>query len=116
MPSTLTHPPGISPVPTGELHANALSLSIYGDPLREIDDLVESVRSHGILVPLVVAREGGGWEVVSGHRRLACARVLELPKVPCEVKSFPSRGARSLAVLQNNRQRRKTFSQLMREA
>ena len=56
------------------LKANAFSLSVYGDPSAEIDDLMPSVREHGILVPLVVAAPGpepGTWEVVSGHRRLA---------------------------------------------
>ncbi len=43
----------------------------------EIGDLIASVREHGILVPLVVAAPGPEpqtWEVISGHRRLACAR------------------------------------------
>ena len=58
------------------LKPNPFSLSLYGDPSAEIDDLMPSVREHGVLVPLVVAAPGpepGTWEVVSGHRRLACA-------------------------------------------
>jgi len=54
--------------------------------------------------------------VLSGHRRLACARALGLVEVPCEVRDLRGRAARRLAVLEYNRQRRKTFSQLMREA
>src|SRR5262249_52552057 len=52
----------------------------------------------------------------SGHRRLACALALGLGEVPCEVRSIPSGAARRRAILEYNRQRRKTFSQLMREA
>ncbi len=101
-----------------ELRPNSFSLSIYGDPDREIDDLVESIRAHGVLVPLVVApgSDASGWEVLSGHRRLACARSLGLREVPCEVREIRGGAARRLAVLEYNRQRRKTFSQLMREA
>ena len=70
-----------------------------------------------MLVPLVVARRARpGWEVLSGHRRLACARALGLAEVPCEVRDVRGRAARRLAVLEYNRQRRKTFSQMMREA
>jgi hypothetical protein len=69
-----------------------------------------------VLVPLVVRPDGPGWEVVSGHRRLACARALGLAEVPCEVRDLRTRAARRLAVLEYNRHRRKTFSQLMREA
>ena len=77
-----------------------------------------SIRTHGILVPLVVTpgSQSGTWEVISGHRRLACALALELPEVPCEIRHMPLGEARRRAVLEFNRQRRKTFSQLMREA
>ena len=56
------------------------------------------------------------YELVSGHRRLACARALGLTEVPCEVRALGARTARRRAVLEYNRQRRKTFSQMMREA
>ena len=94
------------------------SRSIYGDFAAETDDLLQSIRDHGILVSLVVAGESESetWEVISGHRRLACAIELGLPKVPCEIRSFPTDLARRLAILEYNRQRQKNFSQTMREA
>jgi ParB-like chromosome segregation protein Spo0J len=101
------------------LSPNPFSFSLYGDPSAEIDDLMPSIREHGILVPLVVAAPGpqpGTWEIVSGHRRLACARALGLDEVPCQVRRLPNGPARQTAILEYNRQRRKTFSQLMREA
>jgi ParB-like chromosome segregation protein Spo0J len=93
-------------------------LSIYGDPATEIDDLTTSIRVHGVLVPLVIAPAGepGAWEVISGHRRLWSAIALGLTKVPCQVRGLPADTSRQLAVLEYNRQRRKIFSQLMREA
>ena len=66
------------------------------------------------LAPLVF--EGDGFELLSGHRRLACALALGLESVPCEIRPVPRGSARRRAVLDYNRQRRKTFSQLMREA
>ena len=64
------------------LSPSSFSRSIYGDPAAEIDDLLQSIRDHGILVPLVVARgtDAGTWQVISGHRRLACALALGLSK------------------------------------
>ena len=99
-----------------DLSFSRFSLEVYGDPAAEIDDLLDSVRRQGILVPLVVARNGDAWELLSGHRRLACARALGLAEVPCQVRPLPRGGARRRAVLEYNRQRRKTFSQSMREA
>jgi len=100
------------------LKANPISLLIYGDPSGEVDDLQESIREHGILVPLVVAlgSERGKWEILSGHRRWACALALGLNEVPCEVRPIRSDAACRRIILEYNRQRRKSFSQLMREA
>jgi ParB family chromosome partitioning protein len=101
-----------------QLRASGFSQSIYGDPTAERDGLLESIRDHGILVPLVVtrAKDDEAWQVVSGHRRLTCAIALGLGKVPCEVRAFPSHTSCQLAVLEYNRQRQKNFSQMMREA
>jgi ParB-like chromosome segregation protein Spo0J len=105
------------PIRTDRLSRNSFSQSLYGESDAEIDDLIESIAREGILVPLVVTSANEAtWEVVSGHRRLACARRLGLADVPCEVRDFASDEEKQRAVLAYNRQRRKTFSQLMREA
>jgi ParB family transcriptional regulator, chromosome partitioning protein len=116
MTTTLISTPQVRPIAISELISNPFSISIYGDSEAEIGDLVESVRAHGVLVPLVVCPHRSGWEVVSGHRRLASARAVGLTEVPCAVRSIRSHAARRRAVLEYNRQRRKTFSQMMREA
>lgn len=116
MTSILTSPAQVRPIATADLQFNPFSISIYGDPEAEVGDLVDGVKAHGILVPLVVCPEGSGWQVLSGHRRLACARSLGLTEVPCEVRDCRGGAARRLAVLEYNRQRHKRFSQLMREA
>src|SRR5262249_41006756 len=123
MPAIANHRHWLAPETIGidpeQLRPNPFSLSLYGDPSAEIDDLMPSVREHGILVPLVVAAPGPEpetWEVISGHRRLACARALGMGAVPCQVRRLPRGAARQAAILEYNRQRRKTFSQLMREA
>jgi ParB family chromosome partitioning protein len=116
--TTLLAAPQTIAIPTSQLKPNQFSLSIYGDPTAEIDDLMPSISNHGILVALVVAPASGPdtWEVLSGHRRLACAMALNLAEVPCQVRSLPAGFSRQRAILEYNRQRCKTFSQLMREA
>ena len=72
-----------------------------------------------MLVPLVVAKDKdgeGGWEILSGHRRHACALAIGLDEVPCQVVRIASAEDRRRAVIDYNRQRRKTFRQTMREA
>ncbi len=115
--SRLAGPPlSSTSLPTATLRPDPFSLSVYGETREEVTGLVESIRDHGILVPIVVAPSGDAWQVLSGHRRLACARLLDLAEVPCQVRSIEGDDDRKLAVLEYNRQRDKTFSQMMREA
>ena len=74
------------------------------------------MRAEGILVPLVVTPLERGWEILSGHRRHACALVLKLPKLPCEIRTVASEEEKNRLIIEYNRQRHKTFSQMMREA
>jgi ParB family transcriptional regulator, chromosome partitioning protein len=105
-------------IATNELRPSPFSLAVYGDPVAEIEDLLPSIRENGILVPLVVVpgNDQISWEVVSGHRRLACAQVLRMSEVPCEIRHVQDDATRRQTILEYNRQRRKTFTQLMREA
>jgi ParB/RepB/Spo0J family partition protein len=98
------------------IRPNAFSVRVYGDPDDECEDLLASVAERGILVPLVVTPEEDGFELLSGHRRWACARRLGLEAVPCELRRVARGAAREAVVLAYNRQRRKNFSQMMREA
>ncbi|KKW34227.1 MAG: Chromosome segregation DNA-binding protein [Parcubacteria group bacterium GW2011_GWA2_53_21] len=43
----------------------------------DLEDLMISIKEHGILVPLIVTRLGSGYELIAGERRLRAARNLE---------------------------------------
>lgn len=53
-----------------------------------VADLVESIREHGIEVPLVAAPQLGadGYVVLAGHRRLTAAHEVALAKVPVQIR------------------------------
>ena len=53
-----------------------------------MDELVESVRVHGILSPLLARPKGAGYELVSGHRRRLAAQKIGLPTVPVLVREM----------------------------
>lgn len=54
-----------------------------------MQEMAQSVRENGVLVPaLVRPREGGGYEMVSGHRRKRAAELAGLREIPCIVRDL----------------------------
>ena len=47
-----------------------------------LSELMESIRTHGVLSPLLARQKGDGYELVSGHRRRLAAQKLGLKTVP----------------------------------
>jgi len=52
-----------------------------------IAELAESIRQVGLIQPLLVRRQGEGYELVAGERRLRACKSIGLEKVPCVVQS-----------------------------
>lgn len=60
------------------------------DHLTNIDELAETIRSVGLLAPLIVETvPEGGYLLVAGHRRYAAARKVGLKRVACSVIPGP---------------------------
>ena len=54
-----------------------------------MQEMAQSVRENGVLVPaLVRPKEGGGYEMVSGHRRKRAAELAGLREIPCIVRDL----------------------------
>jgi ParB family transcriptional regulator, chromosome partitioning protein len=73
----------------------------YFDPQAQ-QDLVESVRQHGILQPLLVRPlSTGGYELVAGERRYRAAREIGLTEVPIVERELSDTEALQLALIEN---------------
>lgn len=53
-----------------------------------LSELMESIRTHGLLSPLLARPKGDGYELVSGHRRRLAAQKLGLKTVPVLVREM----------------------------
>lgn len=54
---------------------------------ERLDDMVESIREHGILNPLIVWKNSGGYEMLAGHNRQKAGRIAGLTEVPVIIKN-----------------------------
>lgn len=67
----------------------------------EIADLADSIRTHGILQPLVVRRVGERYELIAGERRLRAALAADWRQVPVQVRNVDDRQVAELAIVEN---------------
>ena len=68
----------------------------------KLDELAETIRSQGIIQPLVVrSREKGGFELVAGERRWRAAQRAGLHQVPAVVREISDAQAFELALVEN---------------
>ena len=52
-------------------------------------EMAESIRQYGVLVPgMVRPKEGGGYEMVAGHRRKMASKLAQKPTMPCLVRDL----------------------------
>ena len=70
-----------------------------------LEELASSIRSLGLLQPLTVRRQDGGWELVAGERRLRAARLAGLEEVPCLTIQTDSQSSSLLALVENLQRR-----------
>jgi ParB family chromosome partitioning protein len=67
-----------------------------------IEELAQSIRSHGIIQPIVVRRsEGNGYEIVAGERRWRASQRAGLLKVPVVVREIPDDKLLAAALIEN---------------
>lgn len=89
-----------------------------------MEDLQESIQANGVLEPLLVVRDGDGYRLISGHNRLQAVRHLHLygpdaqrwATVPCRILPPMDKLREQTAIIEANRQRKKTPQVLQQEA
>lgn len=43
---------------------------------KRLDDMVESIKEHGVLIPVIVQKIADGYEMFSGHNRWNAAKIV----------------------------------------
>ena len=69
---------------------------------ERLEQLAQSIKSNGIIQPLLVRRlSGGRYQLVAGERRWRAAQRAGLQGVPCVVKEIPEDKMLELALIEN---------------
>jgi ParB family chromosome partitioning protein len=70
---------------------------------HEFDELVASIRSHGVLQPVVARPVDSGFQIVAGERRFRAAQAAGLATIPAVVREITDREALEVALVENLR-------------
>ena len=72
---------------------------------NELAELVESLREHGLVQPIVVRARGDRYQLIAGQRRLAAARSLSWDSVLVRVLDVDDRQMAEIAIVENLQRR-----------
>src|SRR5215813_7737596 len=67
----------------------------------KLDELAQSIRTTGIIQPLLVRPKGGLFELVAGERRWRAAQIAGLARIPAIVREIPNDRLLEFALVEN---------------
>ena len=68
---------------------------------KALNELADSIRTHGIFTPLLVRKSVQGYDLITGERRLRAASIAGLETVPCISVDFTDEEMMEISILEN---------------
>lgn len=87
-------------IPINELQPNPLQPRGAITP-ESLVDLVDSIKEHGVLEPLVVAKTPAGFQIIAGERRWRASKLAGLSHVPTLIRETSPKGMLEMALVEN---------------
>ncbi len=87
-------------IPLAELESNPHQPRRHFEP-GALEELAATIRTHGVLTPVVVRRAAHGYQIVAGERRVRAARLAGLTRIPAIVKEASNAQALEMALVEN---------------
>ncbi len=87
-------------IPIDAIQINPLQPRRYFQPAR-LEELAQSIRSNGIIQPLVVRKVDGQYQLVAGERRWRAAKLAEVAEVPVVVREIPEDRLLEITLIEN---------------
>lgn len=87
-------------IDVNELQTNPLQPRGVITP-ESLVDLVDSIREHGILEPLIVAKTPAGYQIIAGERRWRAAKLAGMTHVPAIIRETSPKGMLEMALVEN---------------
>jgi ParB/RepB/Spo0J family partition protein len=92
--------PSITMLALSKLHLPADDLRTRVNPAK-LEELRDSIRAQGIIEPLIVAAQDGGYRIIAGGRRYRAAKLAGLNLVPCIIRAVDVGAEREIRLIEN---------------
>jgi ParB family chromosome partitioning protein len=87
-------------IPVDEIVPNPYQpRTVFDD--EKIDELCQTIRTHGLIQPIVVRMRNDRYELIAGERRLRATKKLGMEKIPAIVKELNDTQTASIALIEN---------------
>ena len=83
-----------------EISPNHLQPRNYFDD-KKLNDLMTSIKEHGVLQPVVVQKVNSGFELIVGERRWRASKKLGLTKIPAVIREVNDEQSLEIAIIEN---------------
>lgn len=101
VPPPATHPrDAVMRIPLDQIVPSPLQPRKEFEP-EQLRELMDSIREHGIIQPLIVREVGGKLELIAGERRFRASRELGLKEVPVITREASDRDVLEMALIEN---------------
>lgn len=79
---------------------------------ERLEDMVESIREHGVLSPVIVQKTADGYEMLAGHNRWNATKIADIKEIPAIVKEGLTEEEAYVYVIETNLMQR-SFTDLL---
>ena len=90
----------VTEVALSEIRKNPYQPRVEFDP-EKLSELADSIRTHGVLQPVILRKSIKGYDIVAGERRCRASRLAGMEKVPAIVKELSDDDMMELAIIEN---------------
>lgn len=66
-----------------------------------LQELAQSIRSQGVIQPIVLRRMNDGYEIIAGERRWRAAQLAELQQIPAIIRDISDEAAMAMGLIEN---------------
>ena len=87
-------------IPLSEIHESPHNPRKHFDAAK-LNELAESIKTVGILTPLLVRPNAKGYEIAAGHRRYRAAKLAKVALLPCLVREMSDQEFMELLNIEN---------------